>query len=175
MAMSKRIRRRSHTTKVYLSDDEYSFVSRAARQKNRSVSSLMRESALRQLDFRPTLSARERIRKRSDLRLSLTASERDVIYENSRRAGLTMSDYIRERCCYERQTFVDRSVFDSNTLAINRVGVNLNQIARRLNACQDESLSSTIDSLSADLDATLSDVRAVMAETSLIRKGPSDP
>ena len=66
--------------------------------------------------------------------LRLTASERDRLQQQAERAGLPLSTYCR-RVLLGHEVQPAITATDAAALAdLNRVGVNLNQIARQLNA-----------------------------------------
>lgn len=66
--------------------------------------------------------------------LRVTASERAMIEEKAFKAGLTLAGYCRRAIFKARFTPVRTSTDQALLVELNRVGVNLNQIARRVNA-----------------------------------------
>ena len=66
--------------------------------------------------------------------LRVTASQRAMIEEKAAKAGLTLADYCR-RAIFKARFAPKRGTVDQALLVeLNRVGVNLNQIAKRVNA-----------------------------------------
>lgn len=85
----------------------------------------------------------------------VTAAERVFVEAQAAEAGLSLSDYCR-RLILRRAIGPARSTSDEAALvALNRVGVNLNQIARHANAGR---------ALPAQLDDTLAQVRDAVAK-----------
>lgn len=84
------------------------------------------------------------------LTMRLTASERDAIEQQADTAGLPLSSYCR-RVLLGHKVRPAITAVDAAALAdLNRVGVNLNQIARHLNAR---------GAVPAKLDDVLGDIR----------------
>lgn len=84
------------------------------------------------------------------VRLRLTIGERDRIEQQADAAGLPLSSYCR-RVLLGHKVRPAITAVDAAALAdLNRVGVNLNQIARHLNAR---------GAVPADLDDALADIR----------------
>ena len=103
---------------------------------------------------RPPLPAHER---RDDLlpNVRVTAAERVDVESRARAAGLHLSEFCR-RSIFGQKFKPRLSGPQAEALAeLNRIGVNLNQIARAMNAGRD---------LPASLEATLKDVRAAIAK-----------
>lgn len=85
----------------------------------------------------------------------LTDAELLHIEAQAAAAGLGLAEYVR-RCVLGRRVDPARPVADDQLLLeLNRVGVNLNQIARALNADRPER---------ADLAAALGELRVVLAQ-----------
>ena len=95
--------------------------------------------------------------ERRDARLPgprLTAAELLHVETQAAAAGVGLAEYVR-RCVLGRRVDPARPVADDRLLLeLNRAGVNLNQIARALNADRPER---------ADLAATLAELRDVLA------------
>ena len=69
------------------------------------------------------------------LHIKLTEDEKRFIAESARRAGLTMTRFVVETCVRGRIEFIgDPDFFRSYMTELNRQGVNLNQIAVKVNA-----------------------------------------
>ena len=70
------------------------------------------------------------------VKLRLTLAEHEHVRSVAADAGVTVSDYLRRRACgYRVPTVVSRQRSDPAVLSeLNRIGVNLNQIARNLNS-----------------------------------------
>lgn len=85
---------------------------------------------------RPPLRPEERRDDRLP-NLRVTAAERALIEERAAAAGLTLVDYCR-RAIFKSRIAPKRTTADQSLLvALNRVGVNLNQIAKNNNAGRD--------------------------------------
>lgn len=83
----------------------------------------------------------------------VTAAERDHIEAAAERAGLPVADYVRA-CALGHRLVARRASADERMLGeVNRIGVNLNQIAARVNFNGD---------LAADFAATMAEIRAAM-------------
>lgn len=82
---------------------------------------------------RPPLKPEERRDDRLP-NLRVTAAERALVEERAAAAGLTLVDYCR-RAIFKSRIAPKRGTVDQALLVeLNRVGVNLNQIARHFNA-----------------------------------------
>lgn len=77
-----------------------------------------------------------------------TERERDMLKRKARKAGLTVSEYVRQTLIYsDRATvvLVDTSPFEAALAELRIQGVNLNQIAKQLNSGQgDLNLNETV-------------------------------
>lgn len=90
--------------------------------------------------------------------LRVTAAERVFIEEQAAIAGLdSVSDFIRRRALGRRVEPARSAADDALLVELNRVGVNLNQIARALNSDRPERAELS------DALATLQDVLAKVA------------
>ena len=69
--------------------------------------------------------------------LRVTAAERALIEERAAAAGLTLAGYCRRAIFKSRIAPIRSSTDQALLVELNRVGVNLNQIARRVNAGRD--------------------------------------
>jgi len=74
-------------------------------------------------------------RKRNkQLLLMLTEKEKEQIQENAERSNLgSVSNYARQMLLSGKVVSVDYSAIEELTVALNRIGNNINQIARRAN------------------------------------------
>ena len=74
-------------------------------------------------------------RKRNkQLLLMLTAEEKEQIQENAERSNLgSVSNYARQMLLSGKVVSVDYTAIEELTVALNRIGNNINQIARRAN------------------------------------------
>ena len=103
---------------------------------------------------RPRLPEHERRDDRLP-NLRVTAAERAEVERRAEAAGLSLVEFCR-RSIFAKKVRPVMSATDAAALAeLNRVGVNLNQIARATNAGRD---------LPASLEATLREVRAAVAK-----------
>jgi hypothetical protein len=101
---------------------------------------------------RPPLRPEERRDDRLP-NLRVTAAERALIEEKAAAAGLTLVEYCR-RAIFKSRIAPKRGNTDQALLVeLNRVGVNLNQIAHRVNAGR---------SLSPEFPSVLDEVRAAI-------------
>ena len=83
----------------------------------------------------------------------VTPDEMDTVREQAARAGLSVSAYVR-RVVLEHRVAAARSGADAAALAdLHRVGVNLNQMTRRVNAT---------GAVPPELRAALAEVRAAV-------------
>ena len=105
---------------------------------------------------RPKKSDHER--RTSSLRSGVTLAEKQHIRDQARAAGISEGEYIRRRCLglpvVVRQGKTDARLVHE----LNAIGVNLNQIARNVNA---DRLGASGSRLS-DLDALTRQLRAVL-------------
>ncbi len=83
----------------------------------------------------------------------VTAAERVFIEEQAAIAGVAPSEFVRRRALGRRIAPAPSAANDRLLLEINRVGVNLNQIARSLNSDRPER---------ADLFEALAELRRVL-------------
>lgn len=87
--------------------------------------------------------------------LRVTAAERAAVERKAEAAGLPLSEFCR-RAVFARPIPSKRNVLSNRALAeLNRVGVNLNQIARHMNAGRDTP---------GDLAATLAELRGTLVK-----------
>lgn len=85
--------------------------------------------------------------------IRVTTAERVYIEAQSARAGLSVADYLRA-CALDRRLTSRRASTDERMLSeVNRIGVNLNQIAARVNFT---------GQLAEDFTDVLADIRAAM-------------
>lgn len=83
----------------------------------------------------------------------VTAAERVYIEAQAAAAELSVADYLRA-CALDRRIRSRRATTDERMLSeVNRIGVNLNQIAARVNFTGD---------LAEDFSATLTEIRDAM-------------
>lgn len=85
--------------------------------------------------------------------IRLTAAERAYVEDMAARAGLDISDFCRRAILGQRVPAPARKMDAAAIVALNRVGVNLNQIAARVNFSGD---------LADDFRAVLIEVRAAV-------------
>jgi hypothetical protein len=85
----------------------------------------------------------------------VTAAELGLVEGQAAAAGLDMAAYVRRCVLGQRVAPARTAADDALLLELNRVGVNLNQIARALNSDRPELI---------DLAATLAELRAVLAK-----------
>ena len=99
---------------------------------------------------RPPLSADRRRTKRLGVRVS--ASEWRVIVARATRAGVRPTSFVREAAlsapARSREAADDVATVEERR-ELRRIGVNLNQVARRLNAGQDADVLSVLSELNA--------------------------
>jgi Bacterial mobilisation protein (MobC) len=93
--------------------------------------------------------------ERRDVRIAprLTAAELDFIEAQAAAAGIDPAEYARRRMLGRRVAAARSAADDRLILELNRVGVNLNQIARAVNMDRD---------LDADFCAVLAELRTVL-------------
>lgn len=84
------------------------------------------------------------------VRVRVTSSERDRIERQAEKAGLSLSAYSRKVLLRHRVRPAVTSVDAAALADLNRIGVNLNQIARHLNSR---------GAVPDDLETTLADIR----------------
>lgn len=84
----------------------------------------------------------------------VTAAELGHVEAQAAAAGLALAEYVRRGVLGQRVAPARTAADDRLLLELNRVGVNLNQIARALNSDRPEQ---------GDLTATLAELRAVLA------------
>lgn len=72
------------------------------------------------------------IKKTSDLHIRLTPAEYELLQKKSKEQGLTMSAYIR--LIIIGKTKENNEKIDKLIYEVNKAGVNINQIAQKLNA-----------------------------------------
>ncbi len=108
---------------------------------------------------RPEKQPEEKRTERHNLRFTL--AEHEHVREQAERAGLGVTEYLRRRSLgYEVPSAASRRLIDPGVLVeLNRVGVNLNQIARNLNSGRTERL---------DLSAVLDELTGVLARLSAL-------
>ncbi|HEO3627718.1 TPA: plasmid mobilization relaxosome protein MobC [Streptococcus agalactiae] len=84
---------------------------------------------------RPALS--ERKRKSGTVKIRVSESEAEAIKSKANQWGVTVSQYLRDAALnHEVRKMIITNNSDLNLLTaeVNKIGINLNQIARRLNA-----------------------------------------
>ena len=82
---------------------------------------------------RPRLGADER--RTRTLGVRLTAGEAEALGEQARAARLSLGAYVRRRALGQRvRVLEERRLGAEEMRELNRIGVNLNQIARQLNS-----------------------------------------
>ncbi|MCA9303412.1 MAG: plasmid mobilization relaxosome protein MobC [Phycisphaerales bacterium] len=101
----------------------------------------------------------------------VTLAEQAYVQEVAREAGITVSEFLRRRACgYQVPAGPRRrSVNPELVTAINRVGVNINQIALRLNCDRPERVS--IDETMEELQMVLAMVVSEMSDADDIVPG----
>lgn len=104
---------------------------------------------------RPTKSTDEK--RTETARFRVTVSERADLEAKANAAGLDLSEYCRRRALGYRLPAVRTGADERLLLEVNRIGVNLNQIAKAAN------LGRSLDGM---LTATLIDVQRIMATIS---------
>jgi len=87
--------------------------------------------------------------------LRLTTAEREFIEAQAAAAGLSVADYARRRLLGRTVTPRRTAADDRALVELNRVGVNLNQIAARVNFTGE---------LAEDFRAALDEIRAAVAK-----------
>jgi hypothetical protein len=85
----------------------------------------------------------------------VTAAELGHVEAQAAAAGVALAEYVRRGVLGQRVAPARTAADDRLLLELNRVGVNLNQIARSLNSDRPER---------ADLASALSELRAVVAD-----------
>jgi type II secretory pathway component PulF len=77
---------------------------------------------------------RKREKRETEIKIRLTAKEREEIRELAREEGLTVSEYIRKRAL-QRQAEEQAKLEMERQLVyqVRRIGINLNQMAKSLN------------------------------------------
>ena len=86
--------------------------------------------------------------------ITLTTAERHVVELMAERAGVSVMEFCRRAVLGQRMPQRRTKAADRAIVELNRVGVNLNQIAARVNMTGD---------LAADFEAVLAEVRAAVA------------
>lgn len=89
----------------------------------------------KQAGKRPALS--EKKRKSGTVKIRVSESEAEAIKSKANRWGVTVSQYLRDAALnHEVRKMIITNNSDLNflTAEVNKIGINLNQIARRLNA-----------------------------------------
>lgn len=84
---------------------------------------------------RPALS--ERKRKSGTVKIRVTESEAEAIKSKANQWGVTVSQYLRDAALnheVRKMIIMNNSDLNLLTAEVNKIGINLNQIARRLNA-----------------------------------------
>lgn len=100
---------------------------------------------------RPSRAERENRADRVAFRI--TAEELERVQAEAERAGVSVSEYCRAAALGQRVRVRSAPDLSAALVSLNRVGVNLNQIARGVNRGQGVSL---------DLDEVLAEVRAAV-------------
>lgn len=88
----------------------------------------------------------------------VTEAEFAFIEGNAAKAGLTLADYVRRRLLGHHIPAARQAADDALLIELNRVGVNLNQIARALNS--DREPPHDLADVLADLKTALAKVAA---------------
>ena len=106
--------------------------------------------------------------------LSLSHEEREELESNATRARMTTSAYVRARCIYSDIPLVD--VDDETLVALLRElaheGNNLNQIAHRLNAAQEQELSDVVEGEGRAIDNTTYLIQDLMHRIEILLNVP---
>ena len=109
---------------------------------------------------RPPLSEHERRSKQAKIRL--TIAEHAHVSAQARAAGMSLAEFVRRRTLGEpvqpRASMADAKLLTE----LNAIGVNLNQIARNLNAERHSRHTSDLPALQARLNRVLSAVVEVL-------------
>lgn len=100
---------------------------------------------------RPSRAERENRADRVAFRL--TAEELERVQAEAERVGVSVSEYCRAAALGQRVRVRSAPDLSAALVSLNRVGVNLNQVARTLNAGQP---------VPVDLDEVLAEVRAAV-------------
>lgn len=97
----------------------------------------------------------ERELRTASVRADLTEAEKAFVQEQAARAELSEAEFLRRRILGRPvlAATTDRRMAPALVAALNRVGVNLNQIAKHLNAGRPER---------RDLDVALAELRGVL-------------
>ena len=99
---------------------------------------------------RPRKDPRDRRTKRYGLRLS--PKEYEEIQDRAERAGLSVAEYLRRRALGKP---ISTKVEKKTTEELNRIGVHLNQIARRAS-------SGDLPDVASEAEAAIQEVRALI-------------
>lgn len=115
---------------------------------------------------KPHASGSEQRQKQCRVTTRLTWQEHAQFAANAAKAGLTIPSYIREVGIGERQTksrvrrTVDAEASMKLVAAMNRIGNNLNQLARQANSGERPLIGDALTSLHEACDAVLSVYRS---------------
>lgn len=91
--------------------------------------------------------------------MRVTTSERAFIEAQAAISGLTVTEFVRRRALGRRIAPARSATDERRLIELNRIGVNLNQIARSLNSDRPEhhDLSEVIGQLQSELERTAAD------------------
>lgn len=112
---------------------------------------------------RPTKQPHEKRTERFNLRF--TVAELAHVQDQARLAGLDATEYLRRRALGFVVSPAPRRADAALVTELNRIGVNLNQIARNINADRPER---------ADADVVLAELRGVLAQVVMPASGGDD-
>lgn len=100
----------------------------------------------------------------SFVQVAVSPGELAALREAAGRAGMSMSEYVRARCCYSEPDWVevDEGPVMELVRQVKRVGNNVNQIAFRLNAVADHGAPRVADDMSVDLKMCREDLSVIV-------------
>lgn len=106
----------------------------------------------------------ESTERRAAVRVLVNPGELAALREAAERAGMTMSEYVRARCCYTEPDWVevDEGPVMELVRQVKRVGNNVNQIAFRLNAVADHGAPKVAEEMSGELRLCREDLSGVL-------------
>lgn len=102
--------------------------------------------------------------RKSAVRVLVNPGELAALREAAGRAGMSMSEYVRARCCYSEPDWVevDEGPVMELVRQVKRVGNNVNQIAFRLNAVADRGAPRVAEEMSVDLKMCREDLSGIV-------------
>jgi hypothetical protein len=91
----------------------------------------------------------------SRIAVRLTINEHIALRERARTAGLTMAEFLRRRC-FDVPVVPPKATADARMLTeLNRIGVNLNQLTKRVNAGDGRDLDGRLDAAAREVRAAV--------------------